>query len=86
VDEIINVFIGYDTREIISYHVCVQSIIKNSTNPITITPLSLSNLKDYSELHPDGTTNAIESVNMRLRKITKNCGSFPSDEALSKLF
>lgn len=32
------------------------------------------------------TTNAIESVNMSLRKITKNRGSFPSDEALSKLF
>ncbi len=32
------------------------------------------------------TTNAIESVNMSLRKITKNCGSFPSEEALSKLF
>ena len=32
------------------------------------------------------TTNAIESVNMSLRKITKNRGSFPSDEALMKLF
>ncbi|ATG91358.1 IS256 family transposase [Methylomonas koyamae] len=32
------------------------------------------------------TTNAIESVNMSLRKITKNRGSFPSDDALSKLF
>lgn len=32
------------------------------------------------------TTNAIESVNMRLRKITKNRSSFPSDEALIKLF
>jgi putative transposase len=32
------------------------------------------------------TTNAIESVNMSLRKITKNRGSFPSDEALFKLF
>ena len=32
------------------------------------------------------TTNAIESVKMSLRKITKNRGSFPSDEALSKLF
>lgn len=30
--------------------------------------------------------NAIESVNMILRKITKNRGSFPSDEALLKLF
>ena len=32
------------------------------------------------------TTNAIASVNMSLRKITKNRGSFPSDEALIKLF
>ena len=32
------------------------------------------------------TTNAIESVNMSLRKITKNRGSFPSDDALVKLF
>ena len=32
------------------------------------------------------TTNAIESLNMSLRKITKNRGSFPSDEALIKLF
>jgi len=32
------------------------------------------------------TTNAIESLNMSLRKITKNRASFPSDEALTKLF
>ena len=32
------------------------------------------------------TTNAIESVNMSLRKITKSRGPFPSDEALLKLF
>ena len=32
------------------------------------------------------TTNAIESVNMGLRKVTKNRGAFPSDEALLKLF
>lgn len=32
------------------------------------------------------TTNAIESMNMSLRKISKNRGSFPSDEALLKLF
>lgn len=31
------------------------------------------------------TTNAIESVNMSLRKITKNRGAFPTDEALMKL-
>jgi len=32
------------------------------------------------------TTNAIESVNMSLRKVSKNRGSFPSDEAVIKLF
>lgn len=32
------------------------------------------------------TTNAIESLNMSLRKVTKNRGSFPSDEAVLKLF
>lgn len=32
------------------------------------------------------TTNAIESANMCLRKLRKNRGSFPSDEALLKLF
>jgi transposase-like protein len=31
------------------------------------------------------TTNAIESLNMRLRKIIKNRGHFPSDEAAAKL-
>jgi len=31
------------------------------------------------------TTNAIESLNMTLRKVTKNRGSFPSDEAVFKI-
>jgi putative transposase len=32
------------------------------------------------------TTNAIESMNMSLRKVSKNRASFPSDEAVMKLF
>jgi putative transposase len=31
-------------------------------------------------------TNAIESVNMRLRKVTKSRGSFPHEDAVMKLF
>ena len=31
------------------------------------------------------TTNAIESMHMQLRKIVRNRGHFPSDEAASKL-
>jgi putative transposase len=32
------------------------------------------------------TINAIESVNMSLRKVTKSRGSFPNDESVMKLF
>jgi len=32
------------------------------------------------------TTNAIKSLNMGLRKVTKTRGSFPNDEALFKLY
>ena len=32
------------------------------------------------------TTNAIESINMSLRKVIKTRSSFPTDEAVSKLF
>ena len=32
------------------------------------------------------TTNAIESVNMSLRKVSKNRGSFPNDDAVIKLY
>ena len=31
------------------------------------------------------TTNTIESLNMSLRKVTKNRGSFPNDESMFKL-
>jgi len=41
----IRIFIGYDTREPIAYHVCVQSIMETSSHPVCITPLRLSNLQ-----------------------------------------
>lgn len=40
----------------------------------------------WDAIKPIYATNAIESVNMGLRKLRKNCGSFPSDDALTKLF
>lgn len=52
----INIFIGYDPRESIAYHVCASSILRRSSMPIAVTPLSLSNLKHcYSETHNDGS-------------------------------
>lgn len=49
----ISIFIGYDTKETISYHVCVNSIIHKSSVPISITPLALNLLSDYNETHTD---------------------------------
>jgi len=57
----IPIFIGYDPREIVAYHVCSNSIIRQSTNPISIIPLALNLLKDYDEQHTDGSNHFIYS-------------------------
>ena len=51
----INLFVGFDTREIVAHHVCINSIIRQSTQPLSITPLALNNLGQYSESHLDGS-------------------------------
>lgn len=40
----LNVFIGYDPRQPIAYHVLCSSIIRNCSVPVRITPLMLSTL------------------------------------------
>lgn len=57
----IPIFIGYDTREAIAFHVCANSIIRHSTTPVSITPLSLKNMTDYNETHNDGSNQFIYS-------------------------
>ena len=42
----INVFIGYDSKERVAYNVLSHSIIQKSTKPVAITPIALNNLKD----------------------------------------
>ena len=42
----LNVFIGYDSKEKVAYNVLSHSIIQNSTKPVAITPIALNNLKD----------------------------------------
>ena len=42
----INIFIGYDSKEKVAYNVLSHSIIQNSTKPVAITPIALNNLKD----------------------------------------
>ena len=42
----IRIFIGYDPRETVAYHVLCHSILSRSTRPILITPLALNHMKD----------------------------------------
>jgi hypothetical protein len=42
----INVFIGYDSKEKIAYHILAESILRHSTKPVSITAINLPNIKD----------------------------------------
>ena len=57
----IDVFIGYDPREAIAYHTCVNSIIRHSSKPVRLVPLALNLLEDYDEHHTDGSNHFIYS-------------------------
>ena len=51
----IRLFIGFDPREAVVYHVCVNSIVRHATQPVAVTPLALQNLSGYVERHTDGS-------------------------------
>jgi lipopolysaccharide biosynthesis glycosyltransferase len=55
----IPVFIGYDPREAIAFHVCVNSIIRHSSQPVQIIPVALNLFKEYTETHTDGSNHFI---------------------------
>ena len=40
----IRIFIGFDPREAVAYHVLAHSILRRSSQPVSITPLCLSSL------------------------------------------
>ena len=43
----INIFIGFDEGEKVSYHILSESIRRQSSVPVSITPLCLSNLPEF---------------------------------------
>jgi lipopolysaccharide biosynthesis glycosyltransferase len=57
----IPIFVGYDPREAIAFHVCVNSIIRQASRPVAIMPLALNLFKDYTETHTDGSNHFIYS-------------------------
>ena len=42
----IQVFIGYDSKEKVAFNVLAYSILKNSTKPVSITPIYLPNIRN----------------------------------------
>ena len=57
----IPVFVGYDPREAIAYHTCVNSIIRHASQPVAIIPVALNLFRDYDETHTDGSNQFIYS-------------------------
>ena len=42
------VFIGYDSREIAAYQICAYSIIRNASEPVSITPLNIRQIAGFT--------------------------------------
>jgi lipopolysaccharide biosynthesis glycosyltransferase len=57
----INIFVGYDTKETVAYHVCSNSIVRQATQPVSIVPLALNLLNDYTETHTDTSNEFVYS-------------------------
>ena len=51
----IPIFVGYDPREAVTFHVCVNSIIRHASQPVQIIPIALNLFSDYDETHSDGS-------------------------------
>ena len=57
----LKIFIGFDDKEAVVFHTCVQSIIDSCKVPVSIHPLNLKMFKNYRETHNDGSNNFIYS-------------------------
>ena len=57
----INLFVWFDPREAVAYHVFCSSIIQNTSVPVQITPLVLSQLKEFNETHDDRSNDFVYS-------------------------
>jgi len=57
----INLYVGYDEREAIAYHIFCHSVIKNTSIPVKITPLVLGQLKEFNETHQDRSNDFVYS-------------------------
>lgn len=45
-DPTARIFIGFDSKEVVAYHVLSQSIVEHASMPVMLSPIVLSNLRD----------------------------------------
>ena len=43
-DDVARIFVGFDSKEVVAYHVLAQSIIEHSSIPVVFSPIVLNNL------------------------------------------
>ena len=54
----LKIFIGYDPKEAVAFHVLCHSLLERSSNPISITPINLRNLRQlYKRQHDQRQSN-----------------------------
>ena len=54
----LKIFIGYDPKEAVAFHVLCHSLLERSSKPISVTPINLKNLKGlYSRQHDQRQSN-----------------------------
>jgi hypothetical protein len=51
---VLDVFIGYDSQEIVAYHVLCQSIVDQSSHPVRFTPINLASVKSIFQREVNG--------------------------------
>ena len=59
--EPIKLVIGFDQRESIAYHTFCQSVIEHASLPLSFLPLAIATLKNYNEVHADGSNDFVYS-------------------------
>lgn len=58
-DQPLKIYIGYDSAEPVAYHVCCQSILENTSHPVSFFPIGLKN-KPRSFNRPRGEKDSTE--------------------------
>ena len=59
--EKINIYVGFDQKEAVAYHVFCQSLIDNTSIPLQIHPMALRTLNKYKEQHQDRSNDFVYS-------------------------